>query len=129
MRTSKYELISKITQENESETFSYSGECELEKSEHAIKVRYDESPDIHVEMMAKPDRILLKRSSDRHNYSLLRLNLDEKASCKVVAAGREMDLSSLCKKIDIGKKHVYIEYNLYTGLYLVGNYEVTLQFK
>ncbi|EFR61277.1 hypothetical protein LBJG_01704 [Lactobacillus jensenii 1153] len=60
------------------------------------------------------------------------MELGEKRGCKYVVNNRQMDLISETKFLKVtkygGRVKVQVEYDLFSGLYLIGNYAVTLIF-
>ena len=125
------DLTSKITQENESETFHKEMPGQIKRDGEIIRVSYLEDGEIPVKMLLKDDELIIKRGSG-NNYSFMRFNVDEKEECRYVVEGRQMDLTSVTKLLEFEENEtsskLHVEYDLYSGLYLIGNYTVTLIF-
>lgn len=88
---------------------------------------------IPVKMLLKENELLIKRGVDENNYSFMRFVPGEKEACRYVVEGRQMDLTSAANLLEFetqedGSQKLRIEYDLFSGLYLIGNYTVTLIF-
>ncbi|RVU70088.1 MULTISPECIES: DUF1934 domain-containing protein [Lactobacillus] len=126
------ELTSTITQDKEQETFHKQMTGEVTENKGIMRVSYLEDGTIPVKMLLKENELILRRGTDEQNYSLMRFIPGEKAACRYVVTGRQMDLTSVTNLLkyeedDHGQK-LQVEYDLFSGLYLVGNYTVTLIF-
>ena len=129
----KIDFTSKIIQGKESETFKKKADGELIESAGNTRVSYLEDDKIPVKILIKEDNVIIRRGTDRNNYSQLHFVVGEHKDCRYVAQGYQMDLQSTTEFIKFfpkndGSSELQIEYSLYSGLYLVGNYAVTLIF-
>ena len=129
----KIDFTSKIIQGKDSETFKKKADGELIESGGNTRVSYLEDDKIPVKILIKEDNVIIRRGTDRNNYSQLHFVVGERKDCRYVAQGYQMDLQSTTEFIKFfpkndGSRELQIEYNLYSGLYLVGNYAVTLIF-
>ncbi|KRL90492.1 DUF1934 domain-containing protein [Lactobacillus kalixensis] len=127
------DLTSTITQGDDTETFHKNATGEIEISDQAIRISYLEDGEIPVKMLLKDKELILRRGVDHNNYSLLKFTPGEKKACRYVAAGRQMDLTSVTNLLEFvdqndNSQKLQVEYDLFSGLYLVGNYTVTLIF-
>ena len=129
----KIDFTSKIVQEKESETFHKTGQGELSENGDVTRVSYLEDEKVPVKLLIKENDVIIKRGNINDDYSQLHFTVGQKKDCRYVASGYQMDLKSSTKlikffpKID-GSKQLQIEYDLFSGLYLVGSYTVTLIF-
>ena len=126
-------LTSKITQDDETETFTKVASGQLEENNGVIRVSYKEEGTITVKMLLKEDELIIKRGVDNNNYSLMKFVPGEKVNCRYVVEGRQMDMTSVTNLLeyqsqDDGSRKLRVEYDLFNGLYLIGNYAVTLIF-
>ena len=126
-------LTSKITQDDETETFTKVASGQLEENNGVIRVSYKEEGTIPVKMLLKEDELIIKRGVDNNNYSLMKFVPGEKVNCRYVVEGRRMDMTSVTNLLeyqsqDDGSRKLRVEYDLFNGLYLIGNYAVTLIF-
>ena len=82
--------------------------------------------------MIKNNEMIMRRGVDSRNHSLMRFTPGEKEDCHYLVEGRQMDLTSVTNLLKVtknGNEHkVSVEYDLFSGLYLIGNYAVTLIF-
>ncbi|BDR60980.1 DUF1934 domain-containing protein [Lactobacillus xylocopicola] len=129
----KVDFISQITQENESATFQKTGIGELNQAAGVTRVAYLEEGRVPVKVLIRQDDVIIRRGSDNTDYSQLHFKRGEQKACRYVAQGYQMDLKSQTKVIEFftkndGTQQLQIEYDLFSGLYLVGNYVVTLIF-
>lgn len=129
----KVDLTSIITQNKETETFHQHACGEFKEGADVIRVSYRENQTIPVNLLLKENELILRRGVDHANYSLLRFVPGEKAPCRYLVSGRQMDLTSVTNYLaysDLpdGSSKLRLEYDLFSGLYLVGNYAVTLIF-
>ena len=129
----KIDFTSKIIQGKDSETFKKKADGELIESAGNTRVFYLEDGKIPVKILIKEGNVIIRRGTDRNNYSQLHFVVGERKDCRYVAQGYQMDLQSMTEFIKFfpknnGSSELQIEYNLYSGLYLVGNYAVTLIF-
>ena len=104
-------LTSKITQDNDTETFTRTAPGKMTED---------------------GDKLLIRRGVDHNNYSFMKFVPGEKESCRYVVEGRQMDMVSVTNLLeyteDEGSHKLRVEYDLFNGLYLIGNYAVTLIF-
>lgn len=125
-------LISKITQEDETATFEKTMPGEFSEKDGIMRLSYLEDGQIPIKIMIKNNEMIMRRGVDSLNHSLMRFTPGEKEDCHYLVEGRQMDLTSvtnLLKVIKNGDEHkVSVEYDLFSGLYLIGNYAVTLIF-
>ena len=129
----KIDFTSKIIQGKDSETFKKTADGELVESAGNTRISYLEDGKIPVKILIKEGNVIIRRGTDRNNYSQLHFVVGERKDCRYVAQGYQMDLQSTTEFIKFfpknnGSSELQIEYNLYSGLYLVGNYTVTLIF-
>lgn len=129
----KVDLTSTITQKKETETFKKSADGELKTIGDITRLSYLEDGVIPVKMLLKENELLIKRGVDENNYSFMRFVPGEKEACRYVVEGRQMDLTSAANLLEFetqedGSQKLRIEYDLFSGLYLIGNYTVTLIF-
>lgn len=129
----KINFTSVIKQENEQATFKKTGDGNLEQDGQVTRVSYLEDGEIPVRILIKENNVIIKRGKDKLDYSQLHFTVGEQKDCRYVAQGYQMDLKSTTKFIKFfpknnGAKELQIEYDLFSGLYLVGNYNVTLIF-
>ena len=112
-------ITSEIHQEDDSAVFEREGLGSLEKIGNNWRLKYNEknkAGDVEVKLLIKPNEF----------------EPGEKQECKVMAAGKQMDLVSLTNKLDFskispGKMQLKVEYDLFSGLYLVGNYAIKIE--
>lgn len=127
------DLTSTIKQENDEETFHQQIPGELEKENETIRISYEEEENISVKMLLKDNELIIRRGTDANNHSLMRFKPGEKMSCRYLVEGRQMDLISVTNLLEFeendGYQQLHVEYDLFSGLYLVGNYAVTLIFR
>ena len=126
-------LTSKITQENESETFTKQIPGKMTEENGITRISYDEEEAISVKMLLKEDELIIRRGADKNNYSFMKFVPCEKESCRYVVEGRQMDMVSVTNLLEYvtqedGSHKLRVEYDLFNGLYLIGNYTVTLIF-
>ncbi len=127
------DLTSTITQDKETETFHKQAQGEFKENGGIIRISYLEDGTIPVKMLLKENELILRRGVDAKNYSLMRFVPGEKEACRYLMGGRQMDLSSVTNLLEYadqkdGSQKLRIEYDLFSGLYLIGNYTVTLIF-
>lgn len=129
----KIAFTSTIKQEKESEIFCKSGTGELIEHNGITRVSYLEDGKVPVKLLIKENDVIIRRGDSTSDYSQLHFSVGQKRECRYVAQGYQMDLTSRTKiikffsKID-GSRELHIEYDLFSDLYLVGNYAVTLIF-
>lgn len=129
----KIDFTSRIIQGKESETFTKKCQGELTESGETTRVSYLEDGKVPVKILIRENNVIIRRGSDQNNYSQLHFIVGERKDCRYVAQGYQMDLQSTTEFIKFFSKNnnsreLQIEYNLYSGLYLIGNYTVTLIF-
>lgn len=126
------DLTSTITQEQDSETFHKSAKGEMKQDGAITRISYLEDGTIPVKMLLKDNELLLRRGVDGRNYSFMRFVPGEKEACRYVVSGRQMDLISVTNLLEFeeneARQKLHVEYDLFSGLYLIGNYTVTLIF-
>lgn len=126
------DLTSTIRQEQDTETFHKIASGSLEKDEGVMRIQYLEDDAIPVKMLLREKELIIRRGVDQGDYSLMKFNPGEKGKCKYVVSGRQMDLISVTNLLKVEENSdsikVQVEYDLFSGLYLVGNYTVTLIF-
>lgn len=126
------DLTSRITQDDETETFSRHAQGQLTEEGDVTRISYAEEGDIPVKMLLKENELLIRRGVDSNNYSMMKFVPGEKESCRYVVEGRQMDMVSVTNLLeyteDEGSHKLRVEYDLFNGLYLIGNYAVTLIF-
>jgi uncharacterized beta-barrel protein YwiB (DUF1934 family) len=125
-------LTSKITQDNDTETFTRTAPGNMTEDGDIIRISYAEEGAIPVKVLLKDDKLLIRRGVDHNNYSFMKFVPGEKESCRYVVEGRQMDMVSVTNLLeyteDEGSHKLRVEYDLFNGLYLIGNYAVTLIF-
>lgn len=125
---------STITQEQDSESFQKIAKAQVEELKDGWRLKYLEDNQIPVKILLKKQKqtLIINRGVVPSNYSLIKLELGEKRGCKYVVNNRQMDLISETKFLKVtkygGRTQVQVEYDLFSGLYLIGNYAVTLIF-
>lgn len=129
----KINFTSTIKQENERETFKKTADGELVQNGKITRVSYLEDQEIPVRILINENSVIIRRGTDSQNYSQLHFKVGEQKDCRYVAQGYQMDLKSTTKLIKFftknnGSKELQIEYDLFSGLYLIGNYAITLIF-
>ncbi len=125
-------LTSKITQEDETATFKKTMPGEFNEKDGIMRLSYLEDGQIPIKIMIKNNEMIMRRGVDSRNHSLMRFTPGEKEDCHYLVEGRQMDLTSVTNLLKVtknGDEHkVSVEYDLFSGLYLIGNYAVTLIF-
>ncbi len=125
---------STITQEQDAESFQKTAKAQVEELEDGWRLKYLEDNQIPVKILLKKQKqtLIINRGVVPSDYSLIKLELGEKRGCKYVVNNRQMDLISETKFLKVtkygGRTKVQVEYDLFSGLYLIGNYAVTLIF-
>ena len=127
----KINLTSKITQADQTETIRQEADGEL-REDGAIKRIFYETENVPVKMLVKEQELLIRRGSDRANFSQMHFILGEKGQCKYVVQGRPMDLVSETKRLEFKEiaagQQLEVEYDLFSGVDLIGSYAVSLIF-
>ena len=126
-------ITSKIHQEDESAVFERDGLGSIEKVGEDWRIKYSEKNkegDVEVKLLIKPNELVMQRGDAKGDHTLMKFE-PEKRKCKVVASGKQMNLESLTNKlnfseISLGKMQLKVEYDLFSGLYLVGNYAIKI---
>lgn len=126
-------FTSKITQENESEVFEKNFDANLDIKGAQVRLHYFEDKNTPVKMLIQNKEVIIFRGDKKDSYSVIHLVLNEEGKCKYVVQGHKMDLTSKTNKLYLDKKdkiikQLKIEYQLFNGLYLIGNYTVKLIF-
>lgn len=125
---------SEIHQEDESAVFERDGLGSIERIGDDWRIKYDEKNkegDVEVKLLVKPHELVMQRGDIKGDHTLMKFEPGEKRKCKVIAAGKQMNLESLTNKLDFseispGKMQLKVEYDLFSGLYLVGNYAIKI---
>lgn len=133
MAETQIKFTSTITQDAEKETFEKEMPGEIKNDTNTIRISYLEDGEIPVKMLLKDKELIMRRGVDKFNYSLMRFVPGEKQACRYLVEGRQMDLISVTNVLNFstekdGKRKLHVEYDLFSGLYLIGNYTVTLIF-
>ena len=126
-------FTSKITQGNDSEVFEKKFDAKLDIKGSQIRLHYFEDEKTPVKMLIQNKEVIIFRGDKKDSYSVIHLILNEEGKCKYVVQGHKMDLTSKTKKLYLDMKdkiikQLNVEYQLFNGLYLVGNYTVKLIF-
>lgn len=126
-------LTSKITQDNDTETFNREAHGTMNEKDGITRIAYAEENEIPVKMLLKAAELLIRRGVDENNYSFMKFVPGEKENCRYVVEGRQMDMVSVTNLLEYttkenGSRQLRVEYDLFNGLYLIGNYAVTLIF-
>lgn len=124
-------LTSTITQEEQTEVVRQEADGEMRLDGEIKRISY-ESDSIPVKMMLREQDLFIHRGVDRANFSLMHFVLGEKGNCKYVVEGRQMDLISETKHLEFKEfddhQQLQVEYDLFSGVNLIGSYSVTLIF-
>ena len=137
MEKIRVEITSKITQEDQSETIKRHGTGTMEESNGSWRFHYNEenkTGDVPVKIMVKPDEMIMQRGSvEANDYTMMKFTPSEKRNCRIIAASKIMDLTSLTKKLQFSDENndniqLTVEYELFSGLYLIGNYAIKINF-
>lgn len=121
-----------MTQAGETATTHVQGTGYWEQSGSELRIAYLEAGETPVKLLLTAEKLIIRRGVDHQNFSLLRLNLHSQEACQYRVQGREMALTSqthqLAFEVKAGKQQLQVEYDLFSGLYLIGNYAITLIF-
>ncbi|GBG05471.1 DUF1934 domain-containing protein [Lactobacillus rodentium] len=137
MEKLRVEITSKITQEDQSETIKRHGQGQMEQIEGGWRFQYDEenkTGNVPVKILLKNGEMVMQRGSvEANDYTMMKFAVGEKKNCRIIAASRIMDLTSLTKKLDFSDENnnilkLTVEYDLFSGLYLIGNYAIKINF-
>ncbi|MBP2057318.1 uncharacterized beta-barrel protein YwiB (DUF1934 family) [Lactobacillus colini] len=138
MTNIKVKLTSTITQEDQTETFSKVGLGTIEKlANNSWRVKYNEenkTGPVPVMLMIKPHELIMQRGKiEDNNYNMMKFEPGEKKNCRIIASSKVMDLTSMTKKLDFSGEinenmQLKVEYELFSGLYLIGNYAIEIDF-
>lgn len=127
----KIDLTSKITQVEQTETIRQQAEGEL-REDGAVKRIFYEAEKVPVKMLLKEQELLIRRGTDHSNFSQMHFVLGEKGQCKYVVEGRQLDLLSETKRLELKEnaagQQLEVEYDLFSGVDLIGSYAVSLIF-
>lgn len=127
----KIDLTSKITQGEQTETIRQRAEGEL-REDGAVKRIFYEAEKVPVKMLVKEQELLIRRGTDHSNFSQMHFILGEKGQCKYVVEGRQLDLLSETKRLELKEnaagQQLEVEYDLFSGVDLIGSYAVSLIF-
>lgn len=121
------DFYSRIVQEDEQEEFHQQVKGTLRTEGLLTRIAYQDENAAQVRMVLTPDKLIISRRQGG-SASLLRLQPGFKLPCQVMAAGRQMDLTSQTSQLAFDGQQLEVEYQLFSGLYLVGNYTVKLLF-
>ena len=127
----KIDLTSKITHGEQTETIRQQAEGEL-REDGAVKRIFYEAEKVPVKMLVKEQELLIRRGTDHSNFSQMHFILGEKGQCKYVVEGRQLDLLSETKRLELKEnaagQQLEVEYDLFSGVDLIGSYAVSLIF-
>lgn len=127
----KIDLTSRITQGEQTETIRQQVEGEL-REDGAVKRIFYEAEKVPVKMLVKEQELLIRRGTDHSNFSQMHFILGEKGQCKYVVEGRQLDLLSETKRLELKEnaagQQLEVEYDLFSGVDLIGSYAVSLIF-
>ena len=127
-------ITSEIHQEDDAAVFERDGLGTIERIGDDWRIKYDEKNkegDVEVKLLIKPNELVMQRGDAKGDHTLMKFETGEKRKCKVVASGKQMNLESLTNKLNFseispGKMQLKVEYDLFSGLYLVGNYAIKI---
>lgn len=127
-------ITSEIHQEDDAAVFERDGLGSIERIGDDWRIKYDEKNkegDVEVKLLVKPHELVMQRGDIKGDHTLMKFEPGEKKKCKIMAAGKQMNLESLTNKLDFseispGKMQLKVEYDLFSGLYLVGNYAIKI---
>lgn len=128
-------ITSEIHQEDDSAVFERDGLGTIEKLDDGWRIKYNEKNkegDVEVKLLVKPNELVMQRGDIKGDHTLMKFEPGEKKKCKIMAAGKQMNLVSLTNKLDFskifpGKMQLKVEYDLFSGLYLIGNYAIKIE--
>lgn len=128
-------ITSEIHQEDDSAVFERDGLGTIEKLDDGWRIKYNEKNkegDVEVKLLVKPNELVMQRGDIKGDHTLMKFEPGEKKKCEIMAAGKQMNLVSLTNKLDFskispGKMQLKVEYDLFSGLYLVGNYAIKIE--
>lgn len=127
----KIDLTSKIIQGEQTETIRQQAEGELREDGAVKRISY-EAEKVPVKMLVKEQELLIRRGTDHSNFSQMHFILGEKGQCKYVVEGRQLDLLSETKRLELKEnaagQQLEVEYDLFSGVDLIGSYAVSLIF-
>lgn len=132
-------LTSKITQEDQTEIFTRTGFGTIEKlaDDRGWRVNYEEenkTGNVPVKLLIKPKELVMQRGKiEANDYTMMKFEPGEKKNCRIIASAKIMDLTSLTKKLTFSGENgenmkLNVEYELFSGLYLIGNYAIEIDF-
>lgn len=127
-------ITSEIHQEDDAAVFERDGLGSIERIGDDWRIKYDEKNkegEVEVKLLVKPHELVMQRGDIKGDHTLMKFEPGEKKKCKIMAAGKQMNLESLTNKLDFseispGKMQLKVEYDLFSGLYLVGNYAIKI---
>ncbi|UWI42949.1 DUF1934 domain-containing protein [Lactobacillus paragasseri] len=133
-REVEIKITSEIHQEDDAAVFERDGLGSIERIGDDWRIKYDEKNkegDVEVKLLVKPHELVMQRGDIKGDHTLMKFEPGEKRKCKIMAAGKQMNLESLTNKLDFseispGKMQLKVEYDLFSGLYLVGNYAIKI---
>lgn len=133
MQLVQVRLKTTITQGPETESFEFSERGQLEELDGKFILNYRESGTIPVRIETMGNKVELKRGVAPANYSKLHFAVGQRVSAEYVVDGQTMEIATQTKSIkrsqpDVQSEKIVIEYDLYTGVNLVGNYFFELIF-
>lgn len=128
-------ITSEIHQEDDSAVFERDGLGTIEKLDDGWRIKYNEKNkegDVEVKLLVKPNELVMQRGDIKGDHTLMKFEPGEKKKCKIMATGKQMNLVSLTNKLDFskispGKMQLKVEYDLFSGLYLIGNYALKIE--
>ena len=127
-------ITSEIHQEDDAAVFVSFCLGTIERIGDDWRIKYDEKNkegDVEAKVLIKPNELVMQRGDAKGDHTLMKFEPGEKRKCKVVASGKQMNLESLTNKLNFseispGKMQLKVEYDLFSGLYLVGNYAIKI---
>ena len=127
-------ITSEIHQEDDAAVFERDGLGTIERIGDDWRIKYDEKNkegDVEVKLLIKPNELVMQRGDAKGDHTLMKFEPGEKRKCKVVASGKQMNLESLTNKLNFseispGKMQLKVGYDVFSGLYLVGNYAMKI---
>lgn len=135
MKKVKVEITSIIKQEGHVEHFKCTGCGTLSCENDTYRIEYmekNQSVEIPVKLLYKTDELIMQRGTiENNNYNMMKFMANEKKNCRLIAAGKIMDLTSFTKSINFLKKNanniqLKVEYQLFSDIYLIGDYKISI---
>ncbi len=78
--------------------FQRDGLGSIERIGDDWRIKYDEKNkegDVEVKLLVKPHELVMQRGDIKGDHTLMKFEPGEKRKCKVIAAGKQMNLESL----------------------------------